>query len=401
MARANTAGAAASREHQTTLFERLDALAKRAEETDPTPAAIGIFCTVLGLMGIGFLMQISHAATTTSPEGLVEAIREHAFFRIGGIAVMLLAFKVGPMRLRPLVPFFTVLAGVLLVCCFLPWIGANLNGSSRWITIPFSGGRTIQPSELARIAIVLWIADRCTRLGGGVRDMRTGVVPMLALGLGFFFLILAETDLGGALLFLLCLCCTMWVGGARPVHVAGSIVGLGGGALLFAFSSLGYVRSRVEMWLGNMKNDQVERSLMAMSSGDFFGQGIAQGTYRNKGVPYLESDYVFALIGEELGLFGMIFVIGLLIAFVWYSMRLTLALRNRYCALVAFGLLVAVACQAMLHVQVATGLAPPKGMPLPFISDGGTSLLAASLAVGLALGAARDSKREFDLEVAS
>ncbi len=396
----STAAAASSREHQTTLFERLDALAKRAEETDPTPAAIGIFCTVLGLMGIGFLMQVSHAATTSSPSALNEAIREHALFRVGGIALMLLAFKVGPIRLRPLVPVITAIAGILLVCCFLPVIGANLNGASRWINVPFARGMTIQPSELARIAIVLWIADRCTRLGGDVRNMRTGVVPMLALGLSFFFLILIETDLGGALLFLLCLCCTMWVGGARPVHVAGSIVGLGGGALLFAFSSLGYVRSRVEMWLGNMKNDQVERSLAAMSSGDWFGQGVALGAHRNEGVPYLESDYVFALIGEELGLFGMVFVLALLLAFVWYSMRITLAIRNRYCALVAFGLLIAVGCQAMLHVQVATGLAPPKGMPLPFISDGGTSLLAACLAVGLALGAARDSKREFDLEVA-
>lgn len=399
MARANTA-AAPSREHQTTLFERLDAIAKRAEETDPTQAAIAIFCTVLGLMGIGFLMQVSHAATTSSPADLALAIREHALFRIGGVALMLAAFKIGPVRLRPLIPFITVIAGVLLVCCYLPVIGDARNGSSRWIKIPFAG-LTMQPSELARIAIVLWIADRCTRLGGSVRDMRVGVVPMLALGLGFFFLILGETDLGGALLFLLCMCCTMWVGGARPMHVAGSIVGLGGGALLLAFSSLGYVRSRVEMWLGNVKNDQVERSLNAMSSGDFFGQGVAFGTYRNKGVPYLESDYVFALIGEELGLFGMIFVLGLLLTFVWNAMRLTLAIRNRYCALVAFGLLIAVGCQAMLHVQVTTGLAPPKGMPLPFISDGGTSLLAACLAVGLALGAARDSKREFDLEVAS
>lgn len=384
--------------HQTTLFERLDQLARRAEETDPTPFAIGIFCAVLGLMGVGFLMQVSHAATTTTPDQLVVAIREHALFRLGGVLIMLLAFRIGPMRLRPVIPFLTALAGILLVCCFLPWIGANLNGASRWVHIPFTG-KTLQPSELARIAIVLWIADRCTRLGGGVREMRSGVGPMLALGLSFFFLILAETDLGGALLFLLCLCCTMWVGGARPVHVAGSIVGLGGGALLFAFSSFGYVRSRVEMWLGNIKNDQVERSLQAMSTGDFFGQGVGLGVHRNAGVPYLESDYVFALIGEELGLFGMIFVLGLLLAFVWYSMRITLAIRNRFCALVAFGLLIAVGCQAMLHVQVATGLAPPKGMPLPFISDGGTSLLAASLAVGLALGAARDSKREFDLEV--
>ncbi|MEM7516012.1 MAG: FtsW/RodA/SpoVE family cell cycle protein, partial [Planctomycetota bacterium] len=112
------------------------------------------------------------------------------------------------------------------------------------------------------------------------------------------------------------------------------------------------------------------------------------------GVPYLESDYVFALVGEELGLAGMLFVLGLVAGFVWFAGKLTLAIRDRYCALCAFGLLVAVAFQAMLHVQVVTGLAPPKGMPLPFISDGGTALITSSLAVGLALGAARDAVRD-------
>lgn len=376
-------------EHQVTIFERLDTLARRAEEEDPTRPASAIFCTVLALMGIGLLMQISHAATTTTPAGLVEAIREHALFRLGGVALMFLAYKIGPLRLRRHIPALTVLAGLALIACFLPVIGSNLNGASRWIKLP---GFTIQPSELARIAVVLWVADRCMRLGHEVRDMRKGVLPILALGLTFFFLILIETDVGGAMLLLICLACTMWVGGARPVHVAGSLVGVGGGALLFALSSLSYVRSRVEMWLGSVQNSQVLSTLDAMSSGDLFGMGLAGGVHRNAGVPYLESDYVFALIGEELGLVGMLVVLGLWISFVWFALKLSLSIRDRFCALTAFGLLIAVGCQAMLHVQVVTGLAPPKGMPLPFISDGGTSLLASALAVGLALGAAKDSK---------
>jgi cell division protein FtsW len=110
-------------------------------------------------------------------------------------------------------------------------------------------------------------------------------------------------------------------------------------------------------------------------------------------VPYLESDFVLAQVGEELGLLGLLLVIGLWLAFAWYSLQLVVSIEDRYGALCAFGLLVSTAMTAMLHIQVAAGLAPPKGMTLPFVSDGGTALLVASLAVGLAIGAARGQGR--------
>jgi cell division protein FtsW len=150
-----------------------------------------------------------------------------------------------------------------------------------------------------------------------------------------------------------------------------------------------YVRHRIEMWLGHQQNDQVVRSTEAIASGDWFGVGVGQGLFRNAGVPYLESDYVFALVGEELGLFGQIALIGLFLALLWYGLRLVLAIQDRFAALCCFGLLLSVALQAMVHLQVVSGLAPPKGMTLPFVSHGGTSLVVSSLAVGLALGAAR------------
>jgi cell division protein FtsW len=211
---------------------------------------------------------------------------------------------------------------------------------------------------------------------------------MLRLGLVFFLLILCETDLGGALLFLLCFLATMWVGGARPIHVYGPLFGVGGVAFLAVITFVGYIRNRIEMWLGSTANDQVVRSGEAIASGDFFGVGLGHGLFRNARVPYLESDYVFALTGEELGLFGMLVVLALFLSFLWFALRYVLSIRERYEALCAFGLLLSVGLQAMVHAQVVTGLAPPKGMPLPFLSHGGTSLVVSSLAVGLALGAA-------------
>ncbi|MFM7282042.1 MAG: FtsW/RodA/SpoVE family cell cycle protein, partial [Planctomycetia bacterium] len=150
----------------------------------------------------------------------------------------------------------------------------------------------------------------------------------------------------------------------------------------------------IAMFLGSASNHQVEQSEVAMSSGDFFGVGLGQGMWRNARVPYLETDYVLALTGEELGLFGVWLVIALLAAFAWFGLRFLLSIRDRYCALAAFGLLLSFSLQSMVHVQVVTHLAPPKGMPLPFLSHGGTALLVSSFAIGLALGAARPVDRK-------
>lgn len=376
-----------AREHQLTLFERLDRLTLRARSADPRAPATALFCLVLALSGLGLLIQASHAATTTEPELFLGHLRGQAGFRVAGLAVMLLASRVGPAGVRPFIPALVVVLGLLLVLVFVPPIGREVNGSNRWIQLP--GGQTFQPSELARLAVVLWLADRCARLGPLVKDLRRGLLPMLALSGAFLALIAAETDLGGAILLLLCVAAMLWVGGARPAHVVGTFTGVFTTALTLGFLLLPYVRLRLLTFLGHETNQQVLDSVRAMASGGVWGAGLGQGTYRNHGVPYLESDFVFAQVGEELGLVGMLLVVALFGAFLWCGARLVLAVRDRYAALACFGLLVSVALQAMLHMQIVAGLAPPKGMTLPFISHGGTSLMVSCLAVGLALGAAR------------
>ena len=382
----STAAGHGPREHQMTIFERLDSLTRRAEVVDPRGPATALFCCVVALVTFGLLVQASHAATILSRDEFAGVLKGQVAFRAAGLLVLILAARVGPSGLRRFLPAMTVAVGLLLVAVFLPVVGTSLNGSHRWVNLGFV---SFQPSELARIVLVLWIADRCVRLGDDVRDMRRGVLPMLGMGLFFFGLIAVETDLGGAMLLLLCILGTMWVGGARPTHVAGSLAAIGGSALLLGFTLIPYIRRRIEMFVGSTDNDQITGSVLAMHSGGFFGVGLGQGAFRNHGVPYLESDFVFAQVGEEFGLFGMLLVLGLFLGFLWFGLRLVLSIRDRYDALASFGLLLATALQAMLHVQVVAGLAPPKGMTLPFISHGGTSLVVSCLCTGLALGAAR------------
>lgn len=386
-------GVAVPKERQLSLLERLDSLTQRVETLDPTKPAMALFWCVLGLMAVGLILQVNHVATTQPPDVFWAGLWSQLGFRIAAVFALIVGIRLGPSRLRRHIPALLVIAFIALVLVYVPGFAASKNGSRRWVSIPglhFS----FQPSEVARIVMILWVADRCIRLGKNVEDMRKGVWPMLRLGLVFFLLILCETDLGGALLFLLCFLATMWVGGARPMHVYGPLFGAGGVAFLIVITFVGYIRQRVEMWLGSTANDQVQRSTEAIASGDVFGVGLGHGLFRNARVPYLESDYVFALTGEELGLFGMLLVLALFITFLWFSLRYVLSIRDRFHALCAFGLLLSVALQAMVHAQVVTGLAPPKGMPLPFLSHGGTSLVVSSLAVGLALGAAFAKKTE-------
>jgi len=388
---------AVSGEHQTTIFERLDSLARRAETHDPSHPAVRLFSVVLGLMGLGLLLQASHAATVYTDPALYRAeVFQQALFRVVAIAVLAAGFWLGPRRLRPILPAVVILAAFLLVACWIPGLQAPANGAHRWIVIPGTA-ISVQPSELARVALVLWVADRCTRLGPRLLDVKRGVLPILGLGMVFFVLIGIETDLGGSLVFLFVFLFTWFVGGASFTHFTGSLATLCAGAMVLAVSSFEYIRSRIEVFLGNIQNAQVDRSLDALGSGDIWGVGIAQGLYRNTGLPYQDSDYVFALLGEELGFLGVALCTVLMIFFLWFSLRLALSIRDRFSALAAFGLLLSVGLQAMIHMQVVTNLAPPKGMTLPFMSDGGTSLVVSSLAVGLALGAARAQRKTNDV----
>ncbi|NOT31374.1 MAG: FtsW/RodA/SpoVE family cell cycle protein [Planctomycetes bacterium] len=379
---------------QLTITGFLDNLARKAEVHDPMRPATRLFVVVLALSLLGFLMQAAFVATTHAPREFVSELRGQAMLRVLSVGVMLLAFRLGPAGLRRFLPHLVVLSAVLLVLVFVEPFRAARNGAFRWVEFPLGARLTFQPSELARIVVVLWVADRCVKLGSRVHDLRRGVMPMLMLALVFFLLVLVETDLGGSMLLLICALSTMWVGGARMLPVGASLVAIGGGAITAAGLFVPYMRNRIAMWFGQVDNGQVSGTLKALSSGDLFGVGYGQGGFRNDGVPYLESDYVFALVGEELGVVGMWIVLALWLAFLWYALRLVLSLRERYEALASFGLLLSVALQAMVHVQVVSGLAPPKGMTLPFLSDGGTSLIVSSFAVGLALGAARKTHEE-------
>ena len=364
----------------------------RARAAHPAGPRNAILLVTLGLIGFGMVLQLSHASTTLPAEAFRAQMLEQVSFRGIGVALLLILMALGPRRLEPLIPAMTVVSLVLLILCFVPGFERSINGSNRWIKI-FGRGPSIQPSEIARVVLVLWVARRCALSPTLTMDLKSGFLPSLSLGLFAAGLIFVEPDLGGTLLFLASFASTLFVGGARSKHVL-SVGVLALGAVVVAALLFGHVEERFAVWTGGATNPQVARAAQAMASGDFFGVGFAQGGFRNDGVQYMQTDYALAQVGEEFGLFGVALVALLFGAFVFHALRLVLCLRDRFSSLVAFGLSMTVAIQALIHLQVVTGLSPPKGMALPFLSDGGSALLASSIAVGLVLGAARPGPDE-------
>ncbi|MEL6431672.1 MAG: FtsW/RodA/SpoVE family cell cycle protein [Planctomycetota bacterium] len=366
----------------------------RARAAHPAGPRNAILLVTLGLIAFGMVVQLGHASTTLPPDAFRAQMTEQVGFRLAGVAILVALMGLGPRRIEPLIPALAVGSFVLLVLCFVPGVERSINGSNRWIKIP--GLPSVQPSEIARVVLVLWVARRCALSPTLSLDLRTGFLPSLALGIGAAALIFLEPDLGGTLLFLASFGVTLFVGGARPKHV-GAVAACALLAVAIALQVFGHVAERFAVWTGGATNSQVSRAAEAMASGDLFGVGFAQGGFRNDGVQYMQTDYALTQVGEEFGLFGVAVVVLLFGAFVYHALRLVLCLRDRFSGLVVFGLSMTVALQALIHLQVVTGLSPPKGMALPFLSDGGSALLSSSVAVGLVLGAARSSVEELQL----
>ena len=382
----------------SSMREGFAGLAQRAIGPDPAKPAFVVLCSTLALFGFGFLLQASHAATTASYEGYQAELIEQARFRSAALICLLMGARLGPQGLRRLVPHVFVVSVALLIAVWIPGLAKPENGAHRWVKIM---GFSVQPSEIVRISLILWTADRCARLGDRLMDSWKTILPVFLTGLLTCLLVFFEPDLGGSFILMMCFFLTLFVGGApakKTIYPFGILLASG---IFIAVSTQQYVRDRIAILFGSGGNEQVSDAAQAMWSGGVFGQGLGQGLSRRSNLLYQDSDFVFSLIGEELGAVGMIIVIGLFVSIAWFGLKMVLAIPDRFRAITSFGLLLSVLLPALIHMMVAVGLSPPKGMTLPFISDGGTSLIMSSLACGLALGAARSFQRNGTSEKAS
>jgi cell division protein FtsW len=286
---------------------------------------------------------------------------------------------------RKIVYGAVIVTAVLLIAVFA---FPDINGARRWIRL---GGFSFQPSELAKIALPLFLAYFLTKNETTIGEFKKTVLPcVLVLGLlsGLVFL---EPDLGTTIVLCAIFASVYFAAGARIVHlapVAGGLLLLGAAALIFAPWRLRRLMAFFDPC--DPENAagagyQVCQSLYAIGSGGLFGEGFGKGEQKLFYLPYPYSDFIFSVVGEELGLIGTLGIVAAFGLLLWRGTRAALRARDRFGMLLGFGLVTGIVVQALFNISVVISILPAKGIPLPFISYGGSSVVVTLFAVGILL----------------
>ena len=311
-----------------------------------------------------------------------------------GAAMMLVILRLDYRKLNnPAVTLTLVgVSIVLLILVAIPGVGRMLNGSRRWLRI---GPLSFQPSELAKYAMILFLARALSAPGREVRKFFIGLVPLFIIPGVMFMLILLQPNLSTAGSLIIVAAVMVLMAGARWLHLG--VVGVAGAALgTFYALSEDYRRARLMSFrdpFAYLTNEgyQLSQSLMAFGSGGLFGMGLGKGRQKYAFLPYPESDFIFAVVGEDLGFFGCVLVLAMFAAFVLFGLRVAMRCQDRFGSLLAGGITAMIGVQCVLNVAVVIGLMPTTGLPLPFFSAGGTSISIIMGAVGLLLNISRDA----------
>ena len=311
-----------------------------------------------------------------------------------GALLMLVILRVDYRKLShpAVVAALVGLSLTLLALVAIPGVGRMLNGSRRWLRL---GPVSFQPSELAKYAMILFLARALSAPGRDVRRFFTGLVPLFIVPGAMFLLILLQPNLSTAGSILIVAAVMVLMAGARWLHLG--LIGVAGAALgTFYALSEDYRRARLMSFrdpFAYLTNEgyQLSQSLMAFGSGGLFGMGLGKGRQKYAFLPYPESDFIFAVVGEDMGFFGCVLILALFAAFVFFGLRVAMRCEDRFGSLLAGGITAMIGVQCVLNVAVVIGLMPTTGLPLPFFSAGGTSIAIVMGAVGLLLNISRDA----------
>ncbi len=363
----------------------------KASGIDRTLLAVSLL-----LIAIGFLMIFSTTPVIAREKfgNSFHFFNKQLLFLLVGLLVFvfLILFK-KPFYLNPrLVTAIMVLAftGLSLVFFF-----QKINNTSRWIRF---GGMSIQPSEFAKIALVLYLAMTLSRKESDVNNIRQ--LGLILLPVVFMEgLILKEPDFGNFVLIGAITLVMLFLAGLRLKYFAGFFLLLIP-LLVLLIQGSPMRQERIKSFLNPesyaaTQGFQATQSTYAIGSGGLFGQGIGNSTQKLFYLPYAYSDFIFAIIAEEMGFFGALAVIALFVLYYLRGMVIARQSDNPHTYLLVTGLVVLIVCQSMINISVAVGLFPTKGIPLPFISSGGTSLLSSLMITGIILNVSRQRKVVF------
>jgi cell division protein FtsW len=361
-------------------------------------AAWGLFTIVLLLTCIGIVMVYSASSVAAQAQyhDGTWFLKRQLLYEALGLVAMSAAWRIHYVRLRRLT--LPLLAATLasLVLVLLPHVGRMAGGARRWLS--FGGPLNFQPSEMAKLALILYLAHFLANRGERTREFGAGLIPpLLVLGLAAAP-ILKQPDLGSALILVLITFAMLFAAGARLEHL-GAVAAAAVPAVLAVILRAGYRTQRLFAFVNPWRDPRgsgfhIIQSLLAIGSGGLLGLGLGHSRQKFFYLPERHTDFIFAIIGEELGLVGSMVVIILFAALAIWGFRIAARCQDRYGALLASGLTTMLVGQAVLNIGVVSGSLPITGVPLPFISFGGSSLVLNDIAVGMLLNISQYARPE-------
>ena len=384
------------------------------------PVANGIAMVVVLLMAVGTVFVFSASANIGQEIDLMRfyeytSLRQLLFFPLA--CIIMYVFSCFNYRrlslengwLRNPTSYLLVLSIVLLAIVLsqkwfpvLPWLIQAKNEHYRWLNIPLGPiSVSFQPSELAKWAVIFFVAAACDKFGDDIKLFWKRFVPVCCVVGVVAGLIIVE-DFGTAAFITLLAFLMLIIAGVKLWHILPPLP-LAGIAFYAAIVTSTTRKNRLlaflhpDQWTDSI-NYQPHQSLIALGSGGLWGKGLGKGICKYGHLPFDNTDFIFAIIGEELGFVGNAAIILMFMMFVWLGILVVIRCRDRFGQLLAGGIVLAIAIQAALNIGVVTVVLPTKGIPLPFVSAGGTSMLLSAAAVGVLINIARQSAGESSLQ---
>lgn len=351
-----------------------------------------LFFAVIALLAVGITMVLS----TSYLYGQERFSDGTYFFRkqltaVGlGLGALFICALVPPATYRRLAYPLLVLAFLVLILVLIPGIGLSRGGARRWLPL---GGFTFQPAEFAKLSLVLYLAHSLGKKGEKVRTFTMGVLPYLVVGGLFLGLIYWERDLGTVFILGLILFLMLFIAGAKVLHLLVTAL-MALPVLVFFVVGAEYRLRRIHAFLDPWKDAsgsgfQIIQSYIAFGSGQLWGRGLGESRQKLFYLPEAHTDFIFSVIGEELGLLGVLAVLVLFGIIMVRGFRMTLKIQEPFGQYLAFGLTTLLGLQALVHMGVVVGLMPTKGLVLPFISYGGSAMIMNLTGAGILLSLSR------------
>ncbi|HEX8424587.1 MAG TPA: putative lipid II flippase FtsW [Pyrinomonadaceae bacterium] len=346
-----------------------------------------LFAATLGLALFGVVMVYSASADLAYAENgsQYHYVKKQAIWTVAGLLAMMGAmhFDYGWLRDRRVVAGALAGTVVLLIAVFA---FPRINGAHRWIRL---GGFSLQPSELSKLALAIFLARFLERRAGEEHALWKTFVPCVLMTGLLVMLVAAEPDLGTAMMLGVICVTLLFAAGARLLYL-GAVGALGVVGIVFMIVlfpwRLGRVTAFLDPWADAQGTGfQVVQSLIAVGSGGTDGLGFAQGRQKMLFLPFAHSDFIFAVVGEELGLLGALTLVLVFGLFLWRGVRAARRAPDRFGMLLGLGIVIGIVAQALFNISVVLSLVPTKGIPLPFISYGGSSMMLTLVSVGVLL----------------